>query len=313
MSSRQRQRGVILMSALILVALAVVIAATLFFETAMSARRAVASFSMEQALQLGQGAEALAAYGLREDKNQDDSPLDSWAQPYGPVEVAPEVGLEALITDEQGRFNVNTLLNADGTPNENAGKIFRRLLELCELEPKWASLLVDWMDPNVLPESDGGEDSLYTSQKPPHLTGNLLVTSISELQQLPGFTRELYLKLAPHITALPPTANTINVCTADGIVLDSLYALSAGNRNNVQYSAQTPEALAELRRNGCFPKRSILAASEQAMQERTGERSSYFRLHTWIRIGTAQFALYSLMYRDANGQARSVARSFGTE
>ncbi|MEO6185543.1 MAG: type II secretion system minor pseudopilin GspK [Steroidobacteraceae bacterium] len=313
MISRQRQRGVILMSALILVALAVVIAATLFFETAMSARRSVASFSMEQALQLGQGAEALAAYGLREDRNPDDSPLDPWAQPYGPVEVAPEVGLEALVTDEQGRFNVNTLLNADGTRNANAFKIFQRLLELCELEPKWASLLADWLDPNVLPEADGGEDSLYTSQKPPHLVGNLLVSSVSELQQLPGFTRELYLKLAPHITALPPTANTINVCTADGIVLDSLFALSARNQNNVQYSAQTPEALALSRKNGCFPKRAVLTANEQDMQARTGERSSYFRLHTWIRIGTAQFALYSLMYRDANGQARSIVRSFGTE
>ncbi len=313
MINRRRQRGVILMSALILVALAVVIAATLFFETAMSARRSVASFSMEQALQLGQGAEALAAYGLREDKNQDDSPLDSWAQPYGPVEVAPEVALEALITDEQGRFNVNTLLNADGTRNPNAFKIFQRLLELCELEPKWASLLVDWLDPNVLPESDGGEDSLYTSQKPPHLAGNLLVTSISELQQLPGFTRELYLQLAPHITALPPAANTINVCTADGVVLDSLFALSARNQNAVQYSLQTPAAIELLRKNGCFPKRNVLTANEQDMQERTGERSSYFRLHTWIRIGTAQFALYSLMYRDANGQARSVVRSFGTE
>jgi general secretion pathway protein K len=314
MSHRQGQRGVILMSALILVALAVVIAATLFFETAMSARRAVASFSMEQALQLGQGAEALAAYGLHEDKNQDDSPLDSWAQPYGPVEVAPEVGLEALVTDEQGRFNVNTLLNADGTRNDNAVRIFRRLLELCALEPKWASLLVDWLDPNVLPEPDGGEDSLYTSQTPPHRAGNLLVTSISELQQLPGFTRELYLKLAPHITALPPTANTINVCTADGVVLDALFALSTRNQNTVQYSLLTPEAVALQRRNGCFPKRAILTANEQDMQDRTGERSSYFRLHTWIRIGTAQFALYSLMYRDANGQqTRAIARSFGTE
>jgi general secretion pathway protein K len=313
MSGPQRQRGVILMSALILVALAVVIAATLFFETAMSARRAVASFSMEQALQLGQGAEALAAYGLREDKNQDDTPQDSWAQPYGPVEVAPEVGLEALVTDEQARFNINTLLNADGTHNENALKVFRRLLELCELEPRWASLLVDWLDPNVLPESDGGEDSLYTSQMPPHRAGNLLVTSISELQQLPGFTRELYVKLAPHITALPPTANLVNVCTADGFVLDALFALSTRSQNSVEYSRQTPAALALLRRNGCFPKRTLLAANEPGMQALVGERSSYFRLHTWIRIGTAQFALYSLMYRDANGQARSVARSFGTE
>ena len=47
--------------------------------------------------------------------------------------------------------------------------------------------------------------------------------------------------------------------------------------------------------------------------ELTAETSSYFRLHTWVRIGTAQFALYSLMYRDASKKARPIIRTFGTE
>jgi general secretion pathway protein K len=308
-----RQRGVILMSALILVALAAIVATTLFFETAMAARRSAASFSMEQALQLGQGAEALAAYALREDKNPTDTPDEAWAQPYGPVEVAPEVALEALLSDEQAKFNINTLIRQDGSRDDNALNVFRRLLELSDLETRWASMVVDWLDPNVLPESDGGEDSLYSARQPPHRTGNLLATSISELQQLPGFTRELYLKLAPHVTALPPAVNTINVCMADGIVLDSLYALSASNPGFTQFSQQPAAELARLRQNGCFPRASVLAANEPDIQTRVAERSSYFRLHTWIRIGTAQFALYSLMYRDGNGQARAVTRSFGTE
>ncbi len=61
---RHRQRGVILISALILVALAVIVATSLFFDAALTARRSAASFSMEQSLALGQGAEALAAYAL---------------------------------------------------------------------------------------------------------------------------------------------------------------------------------------------------------------------------------------------------------
>ena len=126
----------------------------------------------------------------------------------------------------RAKFNLNTLLKKDGTPNQDAMKVLRRLLELLEMDPRWASLLIDWMDPNGQPEADGGEDSLYPSQTPPHRTGNLLLTSVSELQQLPGFNRELYLKLLPHVTALPPEARTINVCTADGVVLDALYAVS---------------------------------------------------------------------------------------
>jgi len=92
---KARQRGVILISALILVALAAIVATSLFFETALMARRAAASFSMEQAVQLGAGGEALAAYALAQDKNSDDTDRDPWAQHYGPVEVETGVTLEA--------------------------------------------------------------------------------------------------------------------------------------------------------------------------------------------------------------------------
>ena len=109
------QRGVILISALILVALAAIVATSLFFETALSARRAAASFSMEQAMQLGAGGEALAAFAIADDKNSDDTDKDAWAQHYGPVEVENGVTLEAQVSDEQGKFNLNTLLRKDGT------------------------------------------------------------------------------------------------------------------------------------------------------------------------------------------------------
>ncbi len=105
--------------------------------------------------------------------------------------------------------------------------MFNRLLELLEIDTRFTSLLIDWMDRDNNVNQDGGEDSLYASRTPPHRTGNLMLTSISELQQMPEFNRELYLRLAPFITALPPTANTINVCTADREVLDALYAASA--------------------------------------------------------------------------------------
>ena len=308
-----RQRGVVLLSALILVALAAVVAATLFFDTAMTARRSAASFSMEQAMQLGAGAEALAAYALVEDKNQDDSLRDGWAQHYGPVEVETEVGLEAQITDEQGKFNLNTLLKADGTPDANAVKIFQRLLELSEVEPRWASLLVDWLDANVQPEADGGEDSLYLSQQPQHRSANQLITSVSELLQLPGFDLKMYQSVLPHVTALPPDARTINVCTADGVVLDALNALSKTNAKNTEYSRLKPEELQRNRQNGCFPQRNVIGANEPDIAARIGDRSSYFRLHTFLRIGTAQFALYSLMYRDGAGHVRPILRTMGTE
>jgi general secretion pathway protein K len=299
--SFRRQKGVALITAMILVALATVIAASLFFDSAMTARRSAASFSMEQGIQLGQGAEALAAFALQQDGKEQDTLADSWTQPYGPVEVAPEVALEAQLNDEQAKFNLNTLLLKDGTPDPDAVAVFQRLLELLEIE-RWVA--GDRLDRGNTPEPEGGEDSLYTSQTPPHRTANLLLTSVSELQQLPGFNRELYLRLLPHVTALPPTANTVNVCLADGFVLDSLYALSTRFRNNVEYSRMRPEDLAISRAKGCFPLRDTLTGKEPRMEQRTAERLLP-RLRTWVVLA-AQFALYSLMYRDVGGQARPV-------
>lgn len=312
MIRRLRQQGVILISVLILVALAAVVSAALFFDTGLAARRAASSYALEEALQLAQGAEALAAYALSEDTNQTDTPQDSWATPVEPTEVAPEIFMEARLSDLQGRFNINMLVAADGKRDDNAYKVFQRLLDLLGLDPVLADLVVDWIDKDVQPEVQGGEDSLYMSQGPPHLTANLAMTSTSELMQLPGVSREVYLALKPHIAALPPSVRTINVCMADGFVLDALYALNEKQAGHVEYSALSPEELQKRRDSECFPRRSSLSAGVPAIQAMTAERTSWFQLRTVVSVGSAQFDLYSLINRSGR-QARAVARSLGTD
>lgn len=312
MTRRLRQRGVVLISVLVLVALAAVISAAVFFETGLSARRGANSFGMEEALQLSRGAEALAAYALSEDTGQTDTPQDDWAQVPEPFEVTPEIVLEARLSDLQGRFNINSLVNGNGEPNANAHKVFVRLLQLLELNTAFADLVVDWIDPDVQPEAQGAEDSQYISEAPPHLTANLPMTSTTELMQLPGMTREIYLQLKPHITALPPSVRTINVCMADGYVLDALYALDPDEAGHTEYSELTVEQLAQQREGDCFPRRAQLAAGVPAMQAMTTERTNWFQLRTIVHVGTAQFDLYSLINRSGR-QARAVARTLGTE
>ncbi|HTQ35705.1 MAG TPA: type II secretion system minor pseudopilin GspK [Steroidobacteraceae bacterium] len=325
---RAGERGVILLSALILMALAAVVAAAMFFDTGLAARRAATAFAMEEAMQLGQGAEALAAYALSQDTNQTDTPQDAWAQPTDPLQAAPDTVLLAQLYDLQGRFNINTLVSVTTTSttnptanlkysrNENAYKVFTRLLALLQIDPSLADEVVDWIDPDVTPQPQGGEDSLYMSMDPPHLTANIAVTSTSELMQLPGFTRDVYLKLQPHITALPPSVRTINVCMADGFVLDALYAVTKDSSHS-EYSLLTPQQLLGQRGGDCFPSQQSLlneadASSRTALRQMTTQRTNWFQLQTVVRIGTAEFDLYSLMYR--NGRtARAVARTVGTE
>ena len=60
-----RQRGVALLVAILLVAFGTIIAAAMAYNNAMTARRAAATFGFDQAMLVTEGAEALAAEGLK--------------------------------------------------------------------------------------------------------------------------------------------------------------------------------------------------------------------------------------------------------
>src|SRR5580692_2774314 len=62
MRLRHRQRGMALITAILLVALATIMAATIGYENAMTARRGSATFAFEQSLEIAKAAEAIAAF-----------------------------------------------------------------------------------------------------------------------------------------------------------------------------------------------------------------------------------------------------------
>jgi len=308
-----RQRGIALITAIVLVAIATVLATTIGFASVMLARRSTTAFGSDQALLAAEGAEAMAAYVLKQSgaTNGNDSLDQVWAQPYGPYALAPGVTLQfAQIEDQQGKFNLNNLAPG-GVSDPLAIQQFQQLLTLLGLEPKWAGLMADWIDADNNPnDPDGAEDSVYLGQTPPYRAANEPVTSISELMALPGFGRQRYNRLAPYITALPP-GTKINICTAPGVVLDAI-------SGKTEYSTDVSALAQSRQQNGCFPTlsefdMSLSPGQQTQLASRIGTGSNYFRLRTFITIGTARFSLYSLLYIDGSGQIRPIIRTFGTE
>ena len=319
----RRQRGVALIIALILVALATLLATKLTFDGWLEQRRAVAMLAAEQAFHFGLGAEALAADVLSQDaqNSKQDTLLEAWAQPTQPLPLTPEsdtegepIGvLQGSIEDMQGRFNLNNLgrLLQDGKPDPQPLEQFQRLLVAVGLEVKWAGIARDWIDADDLPGSpDGAEDSVYTSQTPPYRTSNYAMLSPTELMNLPGFGADRYRLIAPYVTALPTAIAKINICTAPSPVLESL-----GDNLSGEYS---PAVLASGRKAGCFPDiqafTNVLGnAKASQIADRFADSSYYFRLTTRITLGTTEFTLYSLLYRGGNGgKVTPMLRTFGT-
>src|SRR5580692_8095581 len=307
---RQRQRGVALMIALILVALATVLATKLSFDGFLELRRTTSMMAAEQALHFGLGAEALAADVLMQDAQtspQYTTLAGPWAQVTQPLPITPDnnpegepIGtLQGELEDMQGRFNLNSLarLGQDGkTEDPLPLQQFQRLLASVGVEPRWAGLARDWIDPDDnVSDPDGAEDAVYTSQTPPYRTGNSPMLSASELLNLPGFGADRYRKIAPYVTALPNTNSTINICTAPALVLESLVEGLSGEWSG------NPAVLANGRKTGCFPDKTTFTnvattfAGPKAMAtigSPIDTRSSYFQLTTRVTLGTTEFTLY---------------------
>jgi general secretion pathway protein K len=324
---RQRQRGVALIIALVLVALATILAWKISFQGYMERRRSTGFLGAEQAMHFGLGAEALAADVLvrSQQQSKQDTLAGMWAQPSqampitspNDTESEPIGTLQGGLEDMQGRFNLNNLgriVMQGGKPIQDPQPLlqFQRLLVAVGLEPRWAGIARDWIDADTIPgDPDGAEDAVYTAQTPPYLTGNWPMTSTSELLALPGFGLDRFQKIAPYVTALPTANSAINLCTAPAIVIESL----ADNLNG-EWSTN-PDALIMGRKTGCFPDlttfRTIVGtANASLMSGLITDNTQYFMLTTHVALGTSEFTLYSLLQRGSGGKVTPLLRTFGT-
>lgn len=320
----KRQRGVALIMAMLIFALAAMLAASVSFKGYLSQRRTGNALAMDQGYEVALGGEAWAADALRRDKQRNsktDDFTEEWATPIPPIPLDDGQGqsygeFEGQLEDMQGRFNLNSLVTLESGQlkvDPLAVARFERLLELLEMEPKWANIIADWIDSDIQPQfPDGAEDPTYTGMTPPYRTANMPLTRASELLSIAGFGLDRYRKLEPFVTALP-IGTPINVCTASVELLD---ALVAGRRQFTMARDNT----AETRKQRCFPNRQDYESGLSANEKQelvTGkvidEKSSYFRATIWVTIGTTEYTLYSLLYRSGNnGLVRPILRSHGT-
>ncbi|MEO7014110.1 MAG: hypothetical protein ABI127_07335, partial [Dokdonella sp.] len=111
MNGPQRQRGVALLIALLAVALAVILIASLLDRGELAYARTRNALRGEQAIAYSEGLEAYAAQVLMRDRAENsnlDTLSDVWAMPLPPQEV-PGGRISARMSDLNGCFNLNNL------------------------------------------------------------------------------------------------------------------------------------------------------------------------------------------------------------
>lgn len=303
---RLRVRGVALITAVLITALAGSVAAGLAWDSALDMRRTTVSLYRDQAVQVALGAESWLQSILRQDLEESDTDHlgELWASelPGLPIDGGEVYG---AVEDLQGRFNINNLVGQNGEVDEPSLEQFQRLLQALGLDPRFAGIAADWVDANqeaAFP--DGAEDPIYTGLVPPYRAANQTLSSVSELAALQGIDKASLDILLPHITALPGRT-AINVNTATGPVLQSLSEdISQGDVERL-LAERSEAGFADI--EGTF---SPLVAPEILNQ--LEDTSAYFQLKLVVRIDTVRITYFSLLERGPRGDVTPILRSLGT-
>lgn len=217
--SASAQRGVALIVALLVVALAAVLIGGLLDRGELAMARTRNQLRENQAQAYALGLEAYAAKVLMQSLGQGADTADApWAVPLPPTPV-PAGTISAQMSDLNGRFNLNNLDSTCSMPGVDWKQKFVALLQALKLDPKLADDVAAWITP-AAPANAAG-DPFYLGQNPPYRAAHRDFTHVSELRLIRGVDGDVYAALAPHVTALP-SCTTININTASVPVLMTL-------------------------------------------------------------------------------------------
>jgi len=310
-----KQRGVALITAVLIVALVTATAVAMASKQQFDIRRTANIFNNDKAYQFALGAEDYARNVLEWDITKNGSTSDhlgeDWAQEVSvPVEGAMLTG---TVEDLQGRINLNSLLEIDANGkvkvNEVMVKRFEHLLELLGLNKEIAQAVMDWIDPDIDTRFNGGaEDDYYMLQDPPYRAANGLMASTSELMLLNGVDDEAYQLLLPHVSALPDRKSPININTATAEVLASLADSMTIADGEALIEAQPEDGFAKIED---FSGQSLLSSHPTYKGDALDIKSSFFLVNALAEFDQSTVHLHSLLQRSGDGAVRVVMRSRG--
>jgi general secretion pathway protein K len=312
MTGSRHARGVALITAMLITALTGSLAANLSWNNALDVRRTMVLLFHEQGMQVALGAESWIRNILRDDgiESQTDHLGELWASelPGLPVDNDSVQGaVTGQITDLQGRFNVNNLIDSNGEVNKDVLEQFQRMLVILEIDPRFAGLTADWIDADQEAGfPDGAEDSIYTGLTPPYRSLNRTLTNVTELAALEGMDQASFNALLPHVTALPP-GTSINVNTATPVVLQSLDANLDANTVDDLLSQREGTGFTD------FTQTFATLVTNPVIFGQLTESSSFFQLKAVVQIDTVRVTYYSVLSRSpSGGPVTTILRSLGT-
>ncbi|MCJ0975213.1 type II secretion system minor pseudopilin GspK [Pseudomonas sp. PS1] len=308
------ERGVALITVLLVVAIVTVVCAGMIARQQLSIRGTGNQLQARQAWHYALGGEALAQSILRQDRQATaegvpavDHLLEPWALPQPAYDLDEGQGqVQVRIEDLAGRFNLNSLVR-EQQPNAAALAQFRRLLLRLQISAPYAERLLDWLDSDQQPSGElGAEDNAYLLLEPSYRTAGRRLEDLSELRLLLDMRDEDFQRLAPYVSVLP--ADTpLNVNTASAMVLSSL---ADSLTPSVAQSLVEARQAAPYRDTATFMAQPALSGV-QLQGITLAVTSQYFQAVSEVRLGDRRLALVSQLHREDEGDVRVLQRNLG--
>lgn len=237
-SKRNKQRGVALITVLLVFAIATLIASKIIIGKVLDVQRTAGMINRTQAYYYAVAAEELTILALEENASADVDPDNSpqgdhleefWAQGPIPFEIDNIGAVLVQIIDLNRYYNINNLIQSDNKVSLHELNRFKDLLIELNLDESIADNLADWLDSNDSEQGYQSEKDGYLNEKPGYLPANRMLSDVSELRLVRGFTPEVMNLLKDHITVVKtPGVLPLNMNTASEYALSTLQVKAGG-------------------------------------------------------------------------------------
>lgn len=348
----KRQKGVALITALLIVALTTVMAVSLASRQYMDVRRTGNIMLADQAYLYNLALESFASQMLKAYRANPQQKYDDLAQFQQAMMMFQSIPVEggsvsAVVEFPEAKFNVNTLIDKEGKVKPWERDYYNRLLREVltsigadiSLKDDMVNALLDWLDPDEEARLGGAEDGTYEGKDIPYKAANRMMSSISELRLVEGYTKEILEGipadpeneteaipgLLHYLTALPDRDSALNINLIDD---PKLYVALASHisyemadellqsrpfEDNAKFHEHQVFMDIKTNQPGTWGGSNGMEVQLQKLSGKIDVQSSYFLLRGVGTVGDSNIILNSLIYANTSGtKLEIVSRAIGT-
>ncbi len=328
-----KQRGIALISVMLVVALVSVIAVEMIGRLQIQVKRTLNIENSKQAYWYALGAETFAGALLKRIAKEDKEGMYHLGQDWaykGMTFPVPGGTISGDIYDMQACFNLNALRQTGGNQNGQSTRQrtlitrqFQELLDLLSIQSDvsneaLADRLYDWLDDDGLMISGQSlEEDDYASLEIPYLAANTMMGSISELRLITGFNPAVIDKLKPYVCVIPESDQLIiNVNTIPAEQPELLSAmiegLDMGAASDV-LAGRPEDGFKSIDEFWQLPELQGLQNLTDEVKNKFDVKTNYFKLVAKTTYDDSEFFLTSTLFINSESRVSVIRRKFGGE